>query len=563
VRINTNVAAENAYRLSSMNNKALEKSIQKISSSLRINKAGDDAAGLAISEKLRGQIRGLGQVERNIQDGISMIQTAEAGMQEIHSLLQRGREISVQAGNDTLVESDKNSLQQEINQIIQEIDRIAETTNFNTINLLNCPTITPDPEPVTILTGLKSSWLEQSESLITDYYGLTSDGAELTVNIIQGVAGGTLASVSGLYNTVTGLGSNLYLNIEKADFLPGTLPNGQNPNGSMFDDRILAHEMTHAVMARTMNFFNLPTWFKEGVAEFASGADERLYYDSILGTDFTGVVGEIASWEGTSIDYSSAYAAVRYLHSQLKAAGGTGIKELLIWLNENQPADLDDALAVMQAAHPGLVFNSVSTFVNDYDTNGVAFLTALNTAGAFTNDDTGAVGGADADGGPVKDAASVVSDIVNYTDTPLVGFEVIWPTIIQESTSIYFQAGANTGQSLEFRLCDMRSISLGLTNVDVVNQASTAISMFDTAIVFVASECARLGALQNRLEHTISVTVNIEENLTSSESRIRDADMAKEIMGLAKTNILYISSTSMLAQANQQPQSVLKLLEAS
>jgi flagellin len=144
VRINTNVAAENAYRLSSMNNKALEKSIQKISSSLRINKAGDDAAGLAISEKLRGQIRGLGQVERNIQDGISMIQTAEAGMQEIHSLLQRGREISVQAGNDTLVESDKNSLQQEINQIIQEIDRIAETTNFNTINLLNCPTITPD-----------------------------------------------------------------------------------------------------------------------------------------------------------------------------------------------------------------------------------------------------------------------------------------------------------------------------------------------------------------------------------------------------------------------------------
>lgn len=125
------------------------------------------------------------------------------------------------------------------------------------------------------------------------------------------------------------------------------------------------------------------------------------------------------------------------------------------------------------------------------------------------------------------------------------------------------QVGANINQRLKFTLCDVRSISLGLTNVDVVNQDSSVINMFDSAINFVSSERARLGALQNSLEHAMTVTSNIEVNLTSSESRIRDADMAKEMMGFVKVNILNKASTSMLAQANLQPRSVLKLLQAS
>lgn len=537
-----------------------EKSLQKLSSGLRINKAGDDAAGLAISEKMRGQIRGLDKNYKNIQDGISLIQTAEGAMQEVHSLIQRGREISVQAANGILTTEDRNSLQMEVNQIIQEVDRIANTTNFNTIKLLNSPST--DSDTMQILTGLKSAWLQQSETLITNYYGLTGDGAQLQINIVPGAAGGTLASVSGMYNLGTGLGINLNLNIEKADFIPGTLPNGTNPYGPIYDDRIIAHEMTHAVMSRTMNYINLPKWFREGAAEFTSGADERLFGDSGGGTAFAPVVSEIASWEGTSTDYSSAYAAVRYLHAGLKAAGGAGVRDVMTWLNANQPGTLDTALNAMQTAHPALAFNSVASFISDYETNGAAFLSGLNTAGAFTNADTGAIGGADADGGASRNAASVVPDTVNLTDNPLAGFLELWPTT-QSSPALSLQVGANTGQMLDFSLCDLRSASLGLINVDLVNQASAAIGTFDSAIGSVSTERAKLGAIQNRLELALSVTSIMDENLTAGESRIRDTDMAKEIMVFTKTNILAQASTSMLAQANMQPQAVLQLLQAS
>jgi flagellin len=153
-----------AWRMNNQNNNDTKKTLVKLSSGLRINKAGKDAAGLGISEKMRSQIRGLGQVSNNIQDGISLIQTAEGGLQEIHELLQRGRELTVQSTNDTNTVQDRTNIQLEATQITKEVDRIAKTTNFNTINLLNVNGAVPGASNV--VQHLKDSWLAQCVSRI-------------------------------------------------------------------------------------------------------------------------------------------------------------------------------------------------------------------------------------------------------------------------------------------------------------------------------------------------------------------------------------------------------------
>lgn len=279
MRINHNIVALNNYRQLSNANIAQSKSMEKLSSGLRINCAGDDAAGLAISEKMRGQIRGLNQATRNIQDGISLVQTAEGGLNEIHSLLQRGRELSVQAANGTLTESDKKSIQDEINQISSEIDRISTNTEFNTIKVLNVDSTGNNDEE--IINALKTSWLQAAEKLVKDAYGIEADGSNINIKIVSAAEIGsstTIAAVS--YNVdADGKATNvsLLINRDASSFNPPNLPNGGS--APMYADRVIAHEMVHAIMGRTMNYGPMSKWFKEGAAEFIHGADERLKID--------------------------------------------------------------------------------------------------------------------------------------------------------------------------------------------------------------------------------------------------------------------------------------------
>ncbi len=549
MRINSNISSINTYRSYRMNNLQSQKSLNKLSSGLRINSAADDAAGLSISEKMRGQIRGLNRSSSNIQDGISLIQVADGALNEVHSLLQRGRELSIQAANDTLTDSDKKMVQEEVSQIMSEIDRIANHTEFNTVKLLNAPqSSTADNQ---IITALKSALLAQSEARILAQYGLAGDGKDLQI-VLEQTPQAYLAAVS--YSAdASGKAINQKLHIDVSDFTPATLPNGGT--APMYNDRIIAHEMVHAIMGRTMNFHALPSWFKEGTAEFIHGADERLYADSAGGTNFAAVVNELSSWEGTSIDYSAGYGAVRYMHDQIKAKSGDGIKDIMSYLSTNQTSTLDDALANASSG----AFTGLSDFTTKFATNGAAFMAAMN----LTNPDTGAIGGADADGGAALTAESVVGDAVNLTDDPLSGFAEIWPSLPSPfSSNLQIQAGANTGNILSISLTDTRSATLGLSSIDVVDQASSAINSFESAINSVSHIRANFGALQNRLEHAFAITENSSENLTASESRIRDADMAKEMSTFTRNNILSQAASAMLAQANQQPQSVLQLLQA-
>ncbi|MFL0364983.1 flagellin [Pseudobacillus sp. 179-B 2D1 NHS] len=392
MRINHNIAALNTYRQLGSANSAQQSSMEKLSSGLRINRAGDDAAGLAISEKMRGQIRGLDMAAKNAQDGISLLQTAEGALNETHSILQRMRELAVQSSNDTNTESDRKEIQKEVEQLTSEIDRIGNTTEFNTQKLLN-----GDKE------GLK-------------------------------------AAAAGEY----------------------TIQNN-------------------------------------------SKADIKL---TLAGTDDFNVTGTITITRINNEDGKT----------QFKVSDPAGTSVTLDALDENA-ANLTGA-AVQKA--DGTTASSV----------GITGLTDMAVGESIT-----------------------------------ISFKAAEAAQTEASNSLSFQIGANSGQNILIGIDDMRADALGLRDaggnaLDLTSaeSASTAITTINNAIEKVSAERSKLGAFQNRLDHTINNLGTSSENLTAAESRIRDVDMAKEMMNQTKNSILSQAAQAMLAQANQQPQGVLQLL---
>ncbi len=377
--INNNIPALNTHRQMGVNQQANQNSMEKLSSGMRINRAGDDAAGLAISEKMRAQINGLDQASRNAQDGISLIQTAEGALDETHSILQRMRELAVQSSNDTNVEVDRQELQKEVDQLSQEITRIADTTQFNTQDLLD-------------------------------------GGFEATFHI----------------------GANSNQNIE-----------------------LSIEDMGAEAL---------------GVA----GIDT-------VGTD---TLSELTFTNNTADDIQVVVA---------DTGGGEVIEETT--------AELVDGVITVTLAQDG---NNEATATYDKVAD------AINSLGA---------------------GLSVT--VAEGEEDSLVG-----AAVVESDTTV-------DGSTFD----DTKGI-----NISSQEAADQAISTINQAIEDVSAQRSELGAYQNRLEHTISNLDNSSENLSAAESRIRDVDMAAEMMEMTRSNILSQASQSMLAQANQQPQSVLQLL---
>ncbi len=393
MRINHNIAALNTYRQLTINNANGSKAIEKLSSGLRINRAGDDAAGLAISEKMRGQIRGLEMASKNAQDGVSLIQTAEGALNETHSILQRMRELAVQAANDTNNTTDRQQLQEEVNALIEEIDRIGNATEFNNMKLLNGE----------------------------------SGAKKLTGSIVNA--------------------ANLQ-SITPKDLSTFNLDNGTNVS--------VKQETT-----------------------FTKDSDDKWDFTSIT---FTVTVGATSQ-------------AVSFSESDLSS--GTTTKDVAV--------------------------------------DGTTFEVS------------------------VKDASALLALTDQDSD---IGAESAADTFTVTSSSLTFHIGANNAQNLKMSINDMRAEALGVNTVDITTQtgADAAITTIQNAIDTVSTQRSKLGAAQNRLEHTIANLGTAAENLSAAESRIRDVDMAKEIMEFTKTSILTQAAQAMLAQANQQPQGVLQLL---
>jgi len=555
--IQTNLQSLFAQRSWGRTEGSLQKSMRRFSSGLRINSAADDAAGLSISNRMSSRIRGLGQAARNINDGISLLQTTDGALIEVTELLQRGRELAVQSANGTLSAADRTSIQKEFLQIVGEIDRIAGDTRYNGIEVLQQGggSATEQQE---VLDGLKSGWLAQAESIIQSGYGILGSGVDLTVDLSSSDgAGGTLAFVRYYTGGPGGTGQNLELHVDMADFTPITDSNGGT--APFYNDRILAHELVHAVFASRMNVSAagaIPTWFNEGSAEFIHGADERLAADlAILGGAAAGanaLINEFNNgWGGTSADYSAAYAAVRYMHQRIKTAGGNGLQDITGWLAANPGSTLDQALATASAG----AFTGEADFKAGFNATGSAFIQGMNLANA----DTGAIAGADADGGAIKTAESVVPNGGAYSEQPLAGFNVIWPAI---TSGIGLQLGPEAGNYLELNLGSISSGALGINGLDLSSDGGGAIAALDAALKTVDGQRAGIGATANRLESAVAVTQTEKENLAEGRQRILDADFGQETARLARQNLIKQAAVSLMAQANLNARLALELIAA-
>ncbi|QLI80531.1 flagellinolysin [Chitinibacter fontanus] len=465
VQITTNVVSLNTQRHLSQTSNGLAQVLSRLSSGLRINTAKDDAAGLAISSRMDATIRGDRQAIRNMNDGVSLMQVAEGAMSNAADVVQRIRELGVQAANGSLSGSDRQALQAEANQLLQSLSTQAQNAEFNGQKIFaqSESSLGGDPARRGIIDGLKMGWLEEAETRITNLFGITGDGADLNIVFeppagsgLSSAAGGTAAAVGSLTGTADANGKtlNMFLWIDPEDFKPPNLPDGGGVavgNGTVYSDRIIAHEMVHAVMGRSMNFAPLASWFKEGAAEFIHGADERLFADTAGGTDTSAALSYKTNPTSGSEIYTGGYLAVRYMHQQIKAAGGNGIKDIMTYLSTHTGSTLDDALT--HASHGA--FNNF----NDFDAK---FLAAAATPSLFTtlgvnftNEDTGAIGGADVDGKPAMSSTNVFADQgTQFSKQVLKGFKQVWAAgttgiDIQGGTGLKetsFQVGNGAGQ---------------------------------------------------------------------------------------------------------------------
>lgn len=558
MRIASNPYSLNTQRHLDQTSQGMARTLQRLSSGLRVNNAADDAAGLAIGTRMEALIRGERQSVRNINDAISMVQVTEGAMGSIAESLQRVRELAVQAASDSLSSSDRAALQEEASALLQGVTQVSQQTQFNGKQVFAQTTGSiggDDPNIRAVVDGLRLGWLEEAETLIGDSFGIYGDGASLTVNVtFTDGAGGVAASVSGV-GAPGGKVTNQFLNIDMADFSPPNLPNGGN--APFYNDRIIAHEMVHAVMGRSMNFTALPNWFKEGAAEFIHGADERLAIDYNGGA---GLAGMLAAFNADSVaasaGYSAGYAALRYMHDEIKAAGGDGVKDIMTYLSANAGSTLDQALANAS----GGAFAGLADFGTQFNAAAAGYIAGLD----LTNADTGAIGGLDADGGAVKSAIGVLTDRgTQYSEQPLTSFQLTWPSGITGGTGaqqMAFQVGAASKQTINVSVGGVSAINLGVDGVDLTNQATRAIVHIDQAIEHLAAERAKLGGVMSRFDMATQAARLSEENTSAARSRVMDADFAQETAELTRKQILQQAGTAMLAQANAFPNLALQLL---
>jgi flagellin len=551
--INTNVSSLNAQRAVSSAGTAQARSIARLSSGSRINRASDDAAGQAIASRMSAGLRGMSQATRNLNDASSLLQVADSAMASVSDSLQRLRELAVQAGNSTVSASDRATLQHEAGQILAQITQVGEQTMFNgqAVFAQDRTSIGGDADRRAVIDGLKSGWLTSAENMVRKYYGLEADGTTLTVNLDSSDGGSNvLASVSGTIFGGSGKYHNVHLNIDMADFGAANLPDGGG--APMYSDRIVAHEMVHAIMSRSTNFTSLPQWFTEGTAELIHGADERLR-GAIGGGGVAAVVNDVGSG---GFSYASAYAASRYLHAKLNDMGVEGgIKGIMVYLNQHQTDNLDQALNAVT----GGAWASSAAFVADYAANGAAY---INTRMNLTNADTGAIGGLDADGGPERNARDVVSDVGDRgAPNVLAGFAEVFPTVggFTGTRQVQVQVGTHPSDMITLNLSAMNAGALGLADLDL-HQSAVALMHIDQALEFVTQQRVVAGTSTKRLELAADSLAVGSENMTASRSRILDTDYAAETVNLTRSQILQQAAAAVLTQANSMPRAVLALL---
>ncbi|MGO5444468.1 flagellin N-terminal helical domain-containing protein [Faecalimonas sp. LCP19S3_D12] len=486
MRIQHNIAALNSYRNLTGNNSAVSKNLEKLSSGYRINRAGDDAAGLAISEKMRAQITGLNTAQKNAQDGVSLVQTAEGALTEVHSMLNRMVELADQSANGTYDNAvDRANLQKEIKSLKDEINRIADSTNFNGINLLD--------------GSLSTSKLDVSA---------TFAGAPNTIQ--QNAATGAVSTITAEAPTAQ---KEYTLTVEYADA----------------DGKLHKTEVKYTAGA---NANDTATAIKDAIAK-----------NSELSSVFE-IGGTAANVTLTSKVKGEDGAKV----TSVSTTDASKVKNGTFTAGKNATAETTNVNADIAAGDSITLNGKTYEFVTDANAKVSEGATAVIVG---------------------KTNAATIENLNKALDGT--GIEVtangqnLTFSTTKNGAALTLQIGDTSADfnQMEVSVGDMHADALGIADVDISTQAGAkaAVDKIKAAINSVSSTRGDLGAIQNRLEHTINNLSVTAENMTAAESRIRDVDMANEMMAYTKNNILVQSSQAMLAQANQIPQGVLQLLQ--
>lgn len=540
MRINHNIAALNTHRQMSINTLGAGKSIEKLSSGLRINRAGDDAAGLAISEKMRGQIRGLDQSSRNAQDGISLIQTAEGALNETHSILQRMRELAVQAANGTSTNGDKQTIQDEVNQLVSEIDRIATDTEFNTKKLLNGDL----SQTSKFATYANTSGLSNITSVQAN--SIASLGSNVGIDVAVDATSGHLNAATGSVFAFGNFSGASGLSLLTA--LSGTTAAGLQVGDEINISAVVGGEVKNAVFV------------VQSTSTFQQLADT---IKNTLGASSATIVASGGAGTGQVLSGAAG----------LDAFGTSGVVDsgALVITGQAGAANAISSFSVTAVSSTGLSRTSFNTIANEGANSGLLHLGAAGDVGDIMIrvdlDGDNAADKGDSVVAVHSNAVITTSNLTLQFDANAITSGVSGTiTVAAKDNRASIHIGANEDQTTAIGINAMDATALGLktNNVNISVQtaqaAEAAITTINNALSTVSTERSKLGAIQNRLEHTINNLGTSSENLTASESRIRDVDMAKEMMEFTKNNILSQAAQAMMAQANQQPQGVLQLL---
>ncbi len=481
-----NMQAMNANRMLNVTTGQQAKSTEKLSSGYRINRAADDAAGLTISEKMRKQIRGLDRASTNAEDGVSSVQTAEGALTEVHSMLQRMNELATQAANGTnSKDSDRQAIQDEIDQLTTEIDRVSETTKFNETYLLKGDAGTKTINMKAHDAGLKGT--------------LTDNGDGTATFVMDALNAGDKVSIGGKNYTIGGEDADVTSMLTAAG-ITGKAGDKVTINGK---------EYTFFDKASDGKTVLTNTGYYETAPDKADATTASPTY-----ADNTAIVGATGT---ISVGTKSV--------TKMKDAGADGI-------DDTDTTVISKKKAYELASKELLKANQIG----DTEGNAKVGVGAVDTAVDLTNG--------------------------NGTFKIQTGSAKVANTL---SFSLHVGSDADMTNKIQVDIDSMDSASLGIKGINVKddsgNAATYAIDAISDAISKVSSQRSSLGAVQNRLEHTINNLDNVVENTTTAESRIRDTDMASEMVNYSKNNILAQAGQSMLAQANQSTQGVLSLLQ--
>lgn len=544
-----NISAMNANNAMTKNVSGLKKSTEKLSTGYSINRAADNAAGLAISEKMRSQIRGLSQATNNANDAISLIQTAEGGLQESEDILQRMRELAVQSSNGTYTDEDREQIQYEVDALKEEIDRIAQSTEFNEMKLLDGSLDggfgdngVYGPRYGLYISANAPGGDNTGDNVSLEGSVITSSVTGVTVSLKDGASG-----AGGENGEWSDDGKTLYLNLVK----------GNTYTQSQIDDLI-----KNATQAKDDGQGTAPAQvsftIKNGVFSFAEEAD----YVTVTGVradsdDVT--IDDILMGNNGGVQNDKYADTIRFTSNNygedaraftLKTDVAAG-KE---WV-EKTSTDDNEATGIKDGEFT--IHISTGVEYTEEDIEKLMAKAGLDYSVTLT-DTTKAPDGDTTLFAQIKDA-EVAIDM-----STIAGAGVGADKSLGNGEGLVFQIGANgvEDQRLQLNISDMSAKAIGVADIDVSKRdsANDGINKIDDAIKTVSTQRAKLGAVQNRLEHTVNSLSTAEENLQSAESQIRDTDMAKEMIKYTKSNILQQASQSMLAQANQQPQGVLQLL---